>query len=144
MDTNHSTITFSVLLWVDSDSDGIPDWWLLQYFGHTTGSAADLSRTEDDADGDGVTNLAEYLAGTDPRSAGSYLAIRSITAGVDSPVELTWGSVSNKLYTVQKAASLTAGFTNLQQHILGMPPQNSYIDTSADAAGQYFYRLRLE
>ena len=50
----------------DSDGDGIPDSWMLQIFGHATGLASDLSRAQDDADGDGMTNLQEYLAGTDP------------------------------------------------------------------------------
>ena len=27
----------------DSDGDGIPDWWMIQYFGHITGQACDLS-----------------------------------------------------------------------------------------------------
>jgi hypothetical protein len=29
------------LSWQDSDADGIPDWWMLKYFGHPTGEAAD-------------------------------------------------------------------------------------------------------
>ncbi|HEV2694914.1 MAG TPA: alpha-amylase family glycosyl hydrolase [Verrucomicrobiae bacterium] len=51
---------------VFSDTDGIPDWWRLAYFGHALGSSNDLSRASDDADGDGVSNLTEFFAGTDP------------------------------------------------------------------------------
>ena len=29
---------------VFSDTDGIPDWWRLAYFGHALGQASDLSR----------------------------------------------------------------------------------------------------
>jgi hypothetical protein len=54
------------LSWVDSDADGIPDWWMLKYFGHPTGEATDHSLAGDDYDSNGVDNLAEYLAGTDP------------------------------------------------------------------------------
>jgi len=45
---------------VDSDNDGLPDWWEWKYFGNLdqTGS--------DDYDSDGVSNLNEYLNGTDP------------------------------------------------------------------------------
>ena len=53
---------------VDSDGDGIPDSWMMQHFGHSTGLASDRSRAQDDADGDGMSNLQEYLAGTDPRT----------------------------------------------------------------------------
>jgi len=55
----------------DSDGDGIPDSWMLQYFGHSTGLAIDNSLAQDDADGDGMTNLQEYWLGRihfDPQS----------------------------------------------------------------------------
>ncbi len=45
---------------IDTDGDGIPDSWKLYYFGTTNVDA------DDDADGDGLTNLEEYLAGTNP------------------------------------------------------------------------------
>jgi hypothetical protein len=59
---------------LDNDGDGIPDWWMIQCFGHPTGQVGDLSRAQDDADGDGMNNLQEFLAGTmpiDPASSGS-------------------------------------------------------------------------
>jgi len=44
----------------DSDNDGLPDWWELEYFG-------DLSHgPDDDSDGDGFTDLEELRSGTDP------------------------------------------------------------------------------
>ena len=47
----------------DSDGDGMLDDWEIGYFG-------DLSEVSDgDYDGDGITNLEEYLGGTDPSSA---------------------------------------------------------------------------
>lgn len=47
----------------DSDLDTIPDWYETEYFG-------DLGRTAaDDADGDGITLLAEYTGGTSPLHA---------------------------------------------------------------------------
>ena len=45
---------------VDTDSDGISDLWELQYFGTLTQSFAV------DSDGDGIINLGEYFAGTNP------------------------------------------------------------------------------
>jgi hypothetical protein len=49
-----------------SAGDGIPDNWRVHYFGHPDARASDLSRATDDPDGDGLNNLAEYQAGTDP------------------------------------------------------------------------------
>jgi subtilisin family serine protease len=38
---------------VDTDTNGLPDWWELQYFGHLTGTNPNA-----DADHDGMSNLA--------------------------------------------------------------------------------------
>jgi hypothetical protein len=46
---------------LDTDGDGLPDWWEQQYFGSATAAAPD-----DDPDQDGQTNLEEFQAGTDP------------------------------------------------------------------------------
>jgi hypothetical protein len=51
----------------DSDGDGMPDWWEER---HGLDSA-DSSDAALDPDGDGLSNLAEYRAGTDPHSADS-------------------------------------------------------------------------
>ena len=55
----------------DSDGDGIPDWWMQQYFGHPTGLASDNSLATSDAVGDGNSNYAHYLLGTNPKQAGT-------------------------------------------------------------------------
>ena len=48
--------------YVDTDGDGLPDYWERGYFG-------DLSQgANGDYEGDGATNLKEYQAGTDPTS----------------------------------------------------------------------------
>jgi hypothetical protein len=47
---------------VDSDSNGLPDWWEMKYFG------AIGQNPNADPDGDGLTNLQEYQHGTDPNN----------------------------------------------------------------------------
>ena len=47
-----------------------PAWWLNFYFGTNAVNAAQ------DADGDGYSTLAEYVAGTAPTDASSYLRVR--------------------------------------------------------------------
>jgi hypothetical protein len=61
---------------LDADSDGMPDIWEMRYFDST-----DVAPNAD-ADNDGVSNLDEYLEGTDPGNNSSFLArLTVITSG---------------------------------------------------------------
>ncbi len=55
-----------VALWPDANGNGIPDWWEMAYFGNLNQPASG------DFDGDGVSNLDEYLEGTNPTNAASF------------------------------------------------------------------------
>jgi hypothetical protein len=46
--------------WVDTDSDGLPDWWELKYFSNLAQNGAG------DYDADGATHAQEYGYGTNP------------------------------------------------------------------------------
>jgi len=91
---------------VDSDGDGIPDWWMTKYFGHPTGQAGDLSLASDDADADGASNLQEYQAGTDPTNPNSVFRLWA-SAPVNSNMSLTWPAVVGRSYQVQYKTNLT-------------------------------------
>ncbi len=53
-------------IWPDSKGSGMPDWWQLRCFGDLTQAPTG------DFDGDGVSNLDEYLEGTNPTNAVSF------------------------------------------------------------------------
>src|SRR6185503_5346912 len=55
----------------DTDGDGMPDAWEIQY-GLNPTNAADANL---DLDGDGMSNRQEYIAGTDPTQTNSALRI---------------------------------------------------------------------
>ena len=127
---------------LDTDGDGIPDAYENQYSFLDPNNPNDASL---DYDGDGMSNLAEYRAGTAPDDPLSYLRITAVTVRGTNGVEIAWGSAANKFYTVQRAGGLWPGaFTNLAQRLLSTPPQNVYLDTTATNAAQLFYRIQVE
>ena len=88
---------------LDSDGDGIPDWWMLAYFNHPTGQDADSSMANEDADGDGMSNLQEFLAGTDPTDPNSVFRITSITI-VGNDIAVMWTTQPNKTNQLECSA----------------------------------------
>lgn len=91
-----------------------------------------------DADGDGMSNAAEGIAGTNPLDANSRLRILSLTTGN----LLTWSSVSGKTYQVECATNLLTGFTSLGGVVNASAATAVYLDTTATNAAR-MYRVRL-
>jgi len=87
----------------DADANGLPDAWETEHFGATGASASG------DTDGDGISNLIEYLAGTDPRSAASVFRPTSHASGGN--LVLTVPTVSGRNYRVWGTANLQGAWT---------------------------------
>lgn len=88
---------------VDQDGDGLPSWWEQQHFGGGTNATA-----SDDTDGDRMSNLQEWIAGSDPRNSNSFLAAEVIwQAGAlrVSSDDVTTGRV----YTLEQTDVLADG-----------------------------------
>jgi hypothetical protein len=84
--------------YTDADSDGISDSWEASN-GLSSANPADANA---DADGDGRSNWAEFLDGTNPQSAGSLLVAPVIT---QQPLEQTVSPGANVLFTVAATGS---------------------------------------
>ncbi len=92
--------TFFLTVLADTDADGLPDEWEAANGLQTNAPDAII-----DSDLDGVSNRAEYLAGTNPQDPSSYLKVEQITGG---PATLLFNAVSNRTYTIQFKPSLDA------------------------------------
>ncbi len=129
----------------DSEGYGVPDCWRLQYFGHTDAESGDMSRAQDDADGDGMSNLQEYQAGTIPTDASSVFQITSVTPNPGGGFVIQWSSVAGKFYDVERDTDLSwSTVLTLTNGVAATPPTNTYTDTSATNSPAYFYRVRLK
>ena len=92
---------------LDSDGDGIPDWWMNKYFGHPTGLASDNSRAQDDANGTGLTNLQKFLLGLNPIDPSSTFQLGMASDATGQNVMLSWPGVPGKSYQIQYKTNLT-------------------------------------
>jgi hypothetical protein len=119
----------------DSDGDGMPDAWEQE-----NGLVVGVNDAGGDADGDGLTNLEEYRACTDPQSAASTLRL---TIEYSGAVVLQFQAVSNKAYTVEFTDSLNGGgsWSNLVT-INAAPATGPLNVTNYPPSSNRFYRVR--
>ena len=125
----------------DTDGNGLPDWWELQYFHVLTGTDPNA-----DPDHDGVSNLNEYLAGTNPTNAASYFHIVSVTRG--SPTKILATCEPDKFYTLLFTDDLATNWavaTNQFRISSSVEGVLEMDDASSDTNRlDRFYRVMLE
>lgn len=90
-----------------------------------------------DADGDGMSNGDEALAGTDPLNAASVLRILSLTPDKT----LTWSSVPGRMYRVLGTGVATGGFVPVSGVITAGAAMTSFHDIATNA--QRMYRVNV-
>jgi subtilisin family serine protease len=130
----------NLLRTVDTDGNGLPDWWDLQYFGHLTGTDPNA-----DPDHDGLNNLAEWIAGTSPTNAASSLRVTLVSATNANDVVVSWSSVAGKTYWLQRSTNLTTGFDSVvSTNITATAPTNTQTDTTVLPVSARFYRVGVE
>jgi len=127
----------------DSDGDGIPDSWMLLHFGHSTGMAFDFSRAQDDPDGDGMSNLKEYLSGTDPLDFNSCLRLQAWATGANGGCQLQFTAMAGLTYTVQSSTNLAGANWFKWQDVLADPTTRLMTITAPGDtnAPNHFYRV---
>jgi hypothetical protein len=121
----------------DTDSDGLPDVWE-RFHGFIVGEAA-TDMGWDDRDGDGVSNRGEFLAGTDPKSAASFLRMTAVP-GAGNTLNLSWNRVPGRSVRVLVRHSVGG----VDRILVDVPARGTagieeWTDTLGE--GDRFYRL---
>ncbi|MBL7114415.1 MAG: hypothetical protein ISS35_01505 [Kiritimatiellae bacterium] len=130
---------------VDNDRDQMPDSWEQQIADANPDDGIDNITdvtSDDDFDGDGLINIHEFIAGTNPTDPDSTFAQIAPEAKTGEGFAVQWHSVSGKHYTIHKSTDLMEGFTILATDISGDPPVNSYTDTAS--SGRAYYMITVQ
>ena len=124
------------------DGDGMPNAWEYGYFNTV------YYGDGDNYDSDPFSNLAEYIAGTDPADPYSYFLIGNAMTEVEGTNRFVvgWNSITGRYYNVQWTTNLTSGFQSLEGASNLEHPQSNYTNTThnAESAGYYKVEVRLK
>jgi hypothetical protein len=142
-DPNGNTSEYSGNLVVsvnDSDNDGMPNAYENLY-GFQSNSAADAAL---DTDKDGMTNLQEFRAGTNPRDAQSRLGMSVMTMTAGAP-QLSFQPVTGKSYRLEYSDNLSpSNWTFLTSIFATSSAPIQISDKSATGRSQRFYRIVVQ
>ena len=104
-------------------------------------TAANAAPTAD-PDGDGMNNLAEYIAGTNPTNAASVFKLLSPTNS-SSGAAVRWLSVAGKSYQVFSRTNLVSGsWQSNGTAVTATGTNTQYLDASG-TNGVRFYRVQV-
>jgi YD repeat-containing protein len=136
-DSSSNLLRKTVTVFADTDTDQLNDAWEQQYF-------SGLSRTgTDDFDGDGMSDLDEYLAGTDPTDAQSKLKTTLVKEG-DGHYSVEWPTVPGKRYLLQYKDDLNSPtWTNAFDPFVATSTQSSFYDEGSNGVSKRYYRLLI-
>ena len=127
---------FFVTTLADADADGIPDAWE-NSFGFNPTNSVDRNL---DSDGDGASNYVEYIAGTDPTNALSYLRIEGPELTSEA-VLLHFFAVSNQTYAVEASAALGGAWNGVAEIPAVSTNRVVTVRDPSPRAAQRVYRL---
>lgn len=123
------------------DTDALPDAWEIEHFGTTAWGE------NDDPDGDGLTNIQEYSAGTVPSNKGDRFTMSS-QAPAGGNFSITWSSISGRSYDVQMSEDLSS-WMNIET-VTGAAGTTTWTDDGSmtgdlpSDVAKRFYRIKTQ
>jgi len=132
-------------VWVRSDAQArLPEVeWMFRHFGSLTNKWANMDA---DPDGDGVPNLQERMAGTDPTKLRLVLEKAGVIFDAKNGLKLRWFGKLGTKYTVEKTTDLSSKkWTAVASNLQGRADIQEFIASfTPDPATYYRVRLQLQ
>ena len=129
--------SFALTVLPDTDGDGLPDEW------ETTHglNSADPSDAAQDKDGDGISNLAEYRAGTLPADASSGLKVQA-QPQANGQMVVSFRAAANQTYTVEASNGLnTSSWERLADVVAQTTDRTATVMDPRGGEAARFYRV---
>ncbi|RYD22282.1 MAG: hypothetical protein EOP88_08675 [Verrucomicrobiaceae bacterium] len=86
---------------LDSDTDGLPDSWEISRFGNLTSTAGGLANS----DGDALTDVQEWAAGTNPTDAKSFFTA-AISHSTPDLLQVGFDAIPERRYTLESSEDM--------------------------------------
>ncbi|HEX9047987.1 MAG TPA: thrombospondin type 3 repeat-containing protein, partial [Verrucomicrobiae bacterium] len=119
-------------------TNGISELWELAFFG----SVATNHPPNTDTDGDGLTDYAEFIAGTNPTNAASRFYFVSAALGTNSTPVIAWTAVTNRLYQVNASTDLFNWFPETPWLQMSNGATMTFTETNPAGSAE-FYRVQV-
>ncbi|MEO5917885.1 MAG: M12 family metallopeptidase [Luteolibacter sp.] len=120
----------------DSDNDGLPNAYESATPGLSSANPLDAAL---DNDGDGFTNLQEFIAGTNPNSSSSRLVSTGVVSASDYVV--SFGTVTGKFYRLERSETLLGAWETISIHIAGTGGVVAVPVPLSPSANRQFFRI---
>jgi hypothetical protein len=135
-----STVNFAGnYAFLDANQNGISDAWEMDDFGSVVTNRTQLT----DTDHDGMTDYAEFIAGTDPTDPASRFYFMGEIIQSNRLVQIQWTVVTNRLYQVHASTNLMSWLPVTDWLQASNDPTMSYTVTNA-VGGAHFYRVQVQ
>ncbi len=139
LSTNDSPLLIQgVYSFPDVNHNGISDLWESHYLG-TIGPG---STGREDSDGDGMSDFAEWEAGTDPRDPKSVLRLEVPLVQSGRPVRFTWPTVMGRQYWLETSDDLKT-WTTISDKTIATGTSLSASVSALDPRIPYFFRVQV-
>ena len=134
---------------VDTDGDGLPDWWESLYYGNSTNAVANAPAAN------GFSNLQCFWLGLNPLDPAAVFKVQAAVQPLTGSPLITWNSVGGKSYVVQRASTLAGNDSSFVQALTltetnvaaGIQTTSSVVDGGSSTGGSFtngrFYRVML-